>query len=191
MESLLVKVVKKQVQLVSKEIEEWIDIPYLVGSYQISSFGRVKSLDRKVLNRGRLMLVKGRIMKPGTDRDGYLYVNLSSSSKIYTYKVHRLVCIAFHLNPENKPQVNHKDGIKTNNYKGNVEWSTQLENMCHSSKNGLVSHGEGRYCSKITEKMVKLIRNSTLSGVEFSKKYNVSQGIISDVRLKRTWKHVK
>lgn len=57
------------------------------------------------------------------------------------FRVHRLVCSAFHPNLENKPLVNHKDGIKWNNYKDNVEWSTPSENNQHALKTGLVKTG--------------------------------------------------
>lgn len=79
----------------------------------------------------------GKILKGRLDKNGYLLVNLYKDRQSYTRKVHRLVAEAFIPNPDNKTQVNHKDGNKSNNHVINLEWSTQSENMRHAYRNGL------------------------------------------------------
>ncbi|MGL5456756.1 MAG: HNH endonuclease [Citrobacter telavivensis] len=70
-------------------------------------------------------------MSPYTDKDGYLGLGLVIDGKRKQYKVHRLVAIQFLPNPEDKPQVNHKDGNPANNHKDNLEWTTARENINH------------------------------------------------------------
>lgn len=116
--------------------EVWRDITGYEGYYQVSSEGRVKSLERTFIDKsGRKQTVKERILKPGMDRGGYLIVDLCDGGKRKRFKVHRLVCQAFHDNPENKPCVNHIDENKTNNAASNLEWSTAKENCNHGTRN--------------------------------------------------------
>lgn len=104
--------------------EIWKDIPSFVGVYQVSNLGRVKSLNyyRKGIES---------IRKPAINK-GYLYVSLYRNNVNKTYAVHRLVAEAFIENPENKEQVNHKDGNRKNNNVLNLEWATRSENNTHA-----------------------------------------------------------
>ena len=101
--------------------EVWRDIEGYEGLYQVSDQGRVKSLGRKWRKSER-------ILNPVVRHDGYVVVGLYSGGKPKTFKVHRLVCEAFHENPDNKPQVNHINEIKTDNRACNLEWCTAEEN---------------------------------------------------------------
>lgn len=113
--------------------EIWKDIDEYEGLYQISDLGRVKSLKTRVLNRGgSYREVSIKILKLGLDKDGYCLIGLTKNGKYSTKKVHRLVCQAFHPNPENLPLVNHKDEDKSNNRKNNVEWCTHRYNSVYS-----------------------------------------------------------
>ena len=124
-----------------KEEEIWRDIKGYEGLYQVSNMGRVKSLERTVTRKnGRKYTVKELILKPNSDGHGYLRVDLGNGSgKGKTIKVHRLVCEAFHKNPENKPCVNHIDENKTNNTASNLEWCTYEENNNHGSHNARIA----------------------------------------------------
>lgn len=99
------------------------------GFYQISNYGRVRSLDRRVVySDGRVRFFKGKLLKLKTDKDGYKYVILKNRGKSKTLKVHRLVGQYFVPNPDNKPFINHLDEVKDNNVYTNLEWVTPSEN---------------------------------------------------------------
>ena len=116
--------------------EVWRDVVGYEGLYQVSSMGRVKSLERRFIDKiGRERYVKECFLKPSTDRGGYLRVGLCDGEKQKTFKVHRLVCEAFHENPDNKPQVNHINEIKTDNRASNLEWATARENSNFGTRN--------------------------------------------------------
>ena len=108
--------------------------------------------------------------------------------------MHRLVAEAFIPNPENKKSVNHKNTTKNHNYVSNLEWNTQKENVNHAYDNNLVPfmQGERHGASKLTEKDVLEIRSlrDIFSGVELSKRYNISTSIICAIFKRRIWKHI-
>lgn len=109
--------------------EIWKDIEGYEGLYQVSNFGRVKSLERIMYDdKGYKHPVKEKIIVGSKNHKGYLYVNLMKNSKVLRKAVHRLVAQAFISNPNNFPCVNHKDENKINNVVGNLEWVTYKEN---------------------------------------------------------------
>jgi hypothetical protein len=136
------------------QIEIWKDIIGYEGLYQISNLGKVKSLARKVLVlRGDIVInkiVNERILKESKDGDGYLFIHLSKEGISRAIKTHRLVCMTFLPNPENKKTVNHINGIKTDNTVQNLEWATHSENSLHAFLNGLIKPAKGKLskCSK-------------------------------------------
>lgn len=113
--------------------EVWKDIAGYEDKYQVSNFGRVRSLQYH--NTKGIMRIG--YLKPATDGCGYLRCALSKNNKLTTFKVHRLVAEAFIDNPNNLPQINHKDGNKQNYSVENLEWCTISENQRHAYANGL------------------------------------------------------
>ena len=113
------------------------------GYYQISNMGRVKSLERWKPNHnqtgftGTYKLIEEKMLKPKKDKKGYLYVELHKEGKSKTFKIHRLVGIMYIPNLENKPQINHEDTNKENNYVSNLTWVNNDENQRHAWKKGL------------------------------------------------------
>lgn len=99
-------------------MEKWKPIPGYEGLYEVSSYGRVRSLERYKSNNGGLQLIKEKILKPHNTKKGYLTVQLCNKK----FTVHRLVAQAFIPNPDNLPMINHLDEDKTNNVADNLEW---------------------------------------------------------------------
>lgn len=114
-------------------MEQWKDIKGYEGRYQISSLGRVKSLPKKKGN-GEGYMTDTKIMKPSVNHYGYCIVNLCEKCTCTFKQVHRLVAEAFIPNPNNKAQVNHINGNKSDNRVENLEWCTNGENQVHRHK---------------------------------------------------------
>src|SRR5574343_109866 len=136
--------------------EIWKDIKGYEGRYQVSNLGNVRSL-----NYQRMGIVKN--LKPIKMKVGYYCVNLHLNGNNTILSVHRLVGTHFIENPQNKPEINHKNGIKTDNRVINLEWNTYSENIAHSYS------FLGRICSFVGKPSschprAKMVNQLTLSG---------------------------
>jgi hypothetical protein len=135
----------------------------------------------EVINNHTLRRVKAQ-----PNGKGYLRVCIGGKQRF----VHRLVAEKYIPNPENKPQVNHKDGNKLNNSVGNLEWVTNQQNRDHAVKNDLHIHGDKCPWSKLLKEQVDFIRNHPeITATELSKVFDVSAVTIRDIRNFRSWKN--
>jgi hypothetical protein len=149
-------------------MEEWRDIPGLDG-YQASNCGRIRSFKRG----------KPKLLRQSKDKKGYC--RCFASGKGAT--VHRLVASAFIPNPENKPQVNHIDGNKSNNNAQNLEWATNAENQKHAVYHGMKKMTDLTNATKKAVCMVSkdgAVRVTFESTKEASRITGIHQGQISD-----------
>lgn len=127
--------------MINTEEEVWKAVVGFDGAYEVSNKGRVRSLDRyRTTKSGKQSFVKGSGILSQRNKRGYREVELSYNGNGKNHMVHRLVCKAFYDNPENKPQVNHINGIKHDNNVENLEWVTAKENMDHAIRTGLATN---------------------------------------------------
>ena len=117
------------------ETEIWKAHPEYAG-IEVSTLGRVRTLDRTVPRKNRMYHFKGRVLKPASNGSGYLTVAVKVNDKFISKIVHRLVAQTFIRNPDNLPEINHRDCNKTNNRVENLEWVTHEENIAYRDKLG-------------------------------------------------------
>lgn len=135
--------------------EIWKDIKDYEGLYQVSNLGNVKTLSKYAKCGNGSSLVQ-RL------QFGYMNISLYKNHKTKTFKVHRLVAQAFIPNYKNKPQINHINGIKTDNRVENLEWVTAKENTKHARATGLVSKDQ-------IDKCVEAMKNANTKEIEMLK----------------------
>lgn len=146
------------------EEEIWKDVVGYEGTYEVSSFGRVKSLARTVFVNKHYQPIRERILAINMNTGKYSVVELSMFGKHKTTLVHRLVAAAFIPNPNNLATINHIDGNKQNNRVGNLEWMTQLDNVRHAISIGIGTSGcTGRFNEK--HHRSKVVYQYDLNGV--------------------------
>jgi hypothetical protein len=154
--------------------EQWKAIAECNGEYYISDHGRVKSYK----------CGKERILKPyliGVLSNQYLAVDLILKGKRKMPKIHRLVSIYFVENPNDKPQVNHKDGNKLNNHFNNLEWVTPKENTQHAWKNGLCESTRKAVIKRRSKPVIDILTNKKYDSLtracdHINESYNVHLG---------------
>lgn len=176
-------------------METWKSIPGLPSIYQASSLGRIRCLpyvgkttcrwskNEIDVNFPLKILTCRNLTKKGYIRHKLNYVH---------WFAHRLVAITYLPNPENKPQINHKNGIKTDNRPENLEWVTNQENRDHAKANGLISIGENNN-SKLKNSDILIIRSMLKDKIPqrvIAQQFNVSQQTISHVKLD-SWQHIR
>lgn len=134
----------------NKQVEIWKDITGYEGIYQISNYGRVKSLDRYIQYvNGNNIFTKGKILNGFTKPTGYKSVDLYYNNHRKKFHIHRLVAGAFIENPNNLPEVNHKDEDKSNNCVENLEWCTCAYNINYGTHNQKVANSNKNHPNKI------------------------------------------
>ena len=164
--------------------ETWKTINDYDGLYEISNTGKVKSFYGKF-----------KILKNCKLINGYLRVGLCKTKKQRLFLVHRLVAKAFIPNHNNYPQVNHKNGIKNDNYIENLEWVTRSQNVLHAHANGLISQsGEKNAGSKLKNKDIldirRLYKTGNFSQRKIAAMFAVSGANVFNIVNSKTWINV-
>jgi len=153
----------------------WKPIVNYEGLYEVSDTGLIRSLNYKNSNN-----IKN--LKPAFDAKGYLRTALTKNGKTKTIKLHREIAKAFILNLENKPQVNHINGIKNDNRVVNLEWCTNKENIIHAYKNNMITilsgdeHNNTKYSEILCLEMKKRLQNGE-SKRKIAKEYKCDRSI--------------
>ena len=173
-------------------MEVWKSVKDYEGIYEVSNYGNVKSLDHYCVNRLGTGKQTGRVLKQQKSNKGYLRVTLSYNKKRFTTGVHRLVALEFIPNTENKPQVNHVNGIKHDNRAENLEWCTNSENQIHAVKSKLIKYNlaEKHHNSKLSNKEVLNVRALFKIGFtnkELANDYGISQSAMSNILRNKTY----
>ena len=172
--------------------EIWKDVEGFEGLYQISNLGRVMSLpkEKKFPKTGQIQLFDKKIMKlnkTGRNRE-YLQIHFNKDGKRHRFYVHRLVALHFCDNFFEGAQVNHKDGVKSNNRAENLEWITASENIKHAYENKLISKRTVFKRIKLSEKdveeIINLRKEKGLTYKELAELFNVGASTINRVMKK-------
>lgn len=166
-------------------IEEiWKSIINYEELYEVSNYGRVKSLPRK-------WRLKEKILKSSQGFGGYLYVNLCKNKKQTLWRIHKLVLEAF-LGPCSfGMEVCHNDGNPENNFVGNLRYDTRKNNIKDTMKHGRTTTGVKNRHAKLNNKKIIEIRESKLSYGELATRYSVSESNICLIKNKKRWKHIE
>lgn len=149
-----------------------------------------------VSDRGRAWSYKrgyGKILRASKNDVDYRQISMYQNGKDIKEKLHRLIAIAFIPNPENKPFINHKNGIRDDNRVENLEWCTHKENINHAIQISLVNPraiGWGRV--KLTPEQVVDIRKlaATMNRRKIAELFNVTKTTIDQILRRQTWKNV-
>ena len=170
------------------ESEIWKSILGHERDYEVSSHGRVRRVSYCCASP------EGRILSQSSGH-GYLNHRLCSDGKMKSYRTHVLVARAFVPNPDGKPQVNHKDCDKANNYYGNLEWVTGKENRQHAAANEryVSQNGESNGQATLTAEQVLQMRAERSAGVslgQLSIKYGIHYQTVFRIIHRLRWAHI-
>lgn len=171
--------------------EIWKPIKNYEGLYEISSYGRIKSLERRSKTK---IITEAKILKIFKRKTGYIQAKLSKQSKLFNPIVSKLVAEAFLVKPDYPCVVNHKDCVRHNNVLSNLEWVTQSQNTRYAFlKGNKTQKGEKNNNAKLTLAKVEEIRkfkkeNDHLSQQQIADHFNLKRENVKDIINYKTWK---
>ena len=178
------------------EEEIWLPIKGYEGIYEVSNMGQVRSLERYEWNSVKKMeyqrIRKGRILIASLDSEGYKKLTLAKNDINVSRVIHKLVAKEFVPNPENKPQVNHKNGIKSDNRAENLEWVTHTEQMRHAFSTGLARIEPNVLLNHAQVREIRLrYKFEKISHRTLAKEYGVCKSTITNIVSGKSWTKVK
>lgn len=154
----------------------------------------VKNSGYEISNKGRIITQHGKLFKGNITKHGYVSAHLRFDDGFIARSAHRAVAYIFIPNPNNLPEVNHKDGNKLNNCVENLEWCTKEENQQHEVRVLQQRNGENNYNKKLSDKEVleiyELCKSKTLYYKEIAEMYGVIPQEINMISKGRCWKHL-
>ncbi|EPT2858255.1 NUMOD4 motif-containing HNH endonuclease [Proteus mirabilis] len=163
-------------------LEKWLPvaIPDFSQSYEVSNFGRVRSIDREIIRNGHNMNLTGKVLRQADNGNGYLSVMLSNGKLQRRFLVHRLVANSFLGLESTRPHVNHINGKKNDNRASNLEWCTRQENGNHASITGLVAFGKRNSQYKGSIKAINVSSGEAilLNGTRELKEYGLNSDLV-------------
>lgn len=181
--------------------EQWKPIIGYEKYYEVSDAGRVRSKNRVITYNEKSYLKKGRILKlTKHHKNSYLNCTLSVNNIHKLMSAHRLVATEFIENPQNLPEVNHKDGNKSNNHVSNLEWTNRESNVRHANENHLINYafGDRKPKAHFTNDQVRLIKqmaqaystDDTILALGFKLNQLRIRQTICKIRRGKKYKHV-
>lgn len=177
-------------------MEEWRVIPGYGNNYEASSIGRIKSRARIVEKRHS----SGKIMQQHyperifsefkADPDGYFHLHISVAGKRSMVLVHRLVLMAFDGMPSPGDLGLHRNGDPSDNSSGNLYWGSHKQNMVDRKRHGNYPVGDAHPMAKLSEDQAMEIKASKEPGVLLARRMGISQQVVSNIRVGKTWRHI-
>ena len=173
----------------SMENETWKPIVGYEGSYEASSIGRVRSLDRQAGQK----IAYGRIIAPSSCGNGYTGFALCRGNAKVRIKTHRAVCLAFHGEPVGRKCVRHLNGDRSDNRAANLAWGTWSDNMADAKAHGTFAFGEKSNKTKLKDVDVRQIRQRRANGERqhyLADEFGISRSAVSQICAGKRWGHV-
>ena len=159
-------------------MEIWKNAVGFEGFYEVSNFGNVRRVGKQ------------KLLTKTIDKDGYIVHGFSKNNKRYNVMAHKVVIEAFVGTCPPGHVTRHRDGTRTNNSIANLHYGTPAENSADMVEHDTQAKGEAHPHAKLTKQDVLSIRNSGLTQTQLAEQYGVSQGNISQIIARRTWKHI-
>lgn len=178
-------------------IENWLPVPGYEKYIEISDFGRARTINRPTDRINAMSgnpsgyIVKGRMLKLSDNGRGYKYISVRLNKARVRFYIHRAVALAFLDNDLNLPDVNHKDGIKSNNILSNLEWISRIDNVQHALETGLWKN-KSRF-NPGSKKVINIVTQEMFhSGKDAARFAGINYGTFKDgLRLNKVYKNYK
>ena len=182
---------KRIMKRVSEMVEEWRPIAGWEGLYEVSNYGQVKTVSRKIRRGLGEYFFKGGVVKPIEMGNGYLAVNLTRSGKREQRLVHRIVLESFVGKSPSGFQACHNNGIRSDCRLENLRWDSVIANHEDKRKHGTLPIGESVHNARLNYGAVQYIRVCGKPIKLLAKELGVSAGCVEKAKYRQTWRHVK